>query len=84
MSEFDPTAAGFDAIFKAIAASRALPEIYAAAHGDAHQYSFTSADEVRRIAELLGIGPAHAFLDLACGMGGPPHAARPLRITPFH
>ena len=39
--------------------------------GAAIPFSFVTASELTFIANQLNIGPAHRFLDLACGQGGP-------------
>jgi SAM-dependent methyltransferase len=66
----------FDEIFSVLSRSELLGAIWRKVYGAdvpgaATPFSFVTASELTFIANQLNIGPAHRFVDLACGQGGP-------------
>jgi SAM-dependent methyltransferase len=74
---FEVVVDGYDAVYPAVAASQTFRRLWAqhAYGGDfpeeyAH-ISFLTFDELRGMAEHLGLGEHGVLVDLACGAGGP-------------
>jgi SAM-dependent methyltransferase len=66
----------FDTIFAGLSSSETLARIWGDVYGDDHPrnatpFSFVTIPELRWLATALNVGRGHAFVDLACGCGGP-------------
>jgi SAM-dependent methyltransferase len=70
-----PTAAGFDEVFSAVAASRGIRRVWELAAPDLppqiEPFSFVSAGLLRHVAQALDLSPGQTLVDLGCGRGGP-------------
>lgn len=72
-----PTAeTDFDAIYRRIAGSQVVREIWRAAFGDAYPdaaspFSFVTRDELQTVADALASLQVRRVVDLGCGCGGP-------------
>jgi SAM-dependent methyltransferase len=70
------TADRFDALYSTITLSPTYRRVCRAVYGDeypdeADQFGTATRTDLRRIADLLGVGPGHVVVDLGCGAGGP-------------
>lgn len=70
-----PTAADFDQVFSAAAASPGIRRAWQLAEPDLppeiEPFSFVSAGLLRHVARALDLSPGQTLVDLACGRGGP-------------
>jgi len=70
-----PTAAGFDEVFSAAAASPGIRRVWELAAPDLppqiEPFSFVSAGLLRHVAQALDLSPGQTLVDLGCGRGGP-------------
>jgi SAM-dependent methyltransferase len=70
-----PTAAGFDEVFSAAAASPGIRRVWELAEPDLppqiEPFSFVSAGLLRHVAQALDLSPGQTLVDLGCGRGGP-------------
>jgi SAM-dependent methyltransferase len=70
------TADRFDALYSTITISPTYRRICREVYGDeypeeAEQFGTATRTDLRRIADLLRVGPGQVFVDLGCGAGGP-------------
>ncbi|HEU4324675.1 MAG TPA: class I SAM-dependent methyltransferase [Roseiflexaceae bacterium] len=70
-----PAVNSFDPAYARLAGSPTLKRIMRSVYGteypeEAHPFGFVTLSELRRIAQLLGVGPGQRFVDLGCGEGG--------------
>jgi|SRR3990172_1502503 len=72
MKDSHGVAAYFDALYASLAQSPTHARIGREALGSGFvgQLGFAGEEELFRLAELAGMGPGRAVLDLCCGMGG--------------
>ena len=70
-----PTAADFDEVFSAAAASPGIRRVWELAAPDlppqVEPFSFVSAGLLRQVAQALDLSPGQTLVDLGCGRGGP-------------
>ena len=70
-----PTAADFDEVFSAAAASPGVRRVWELAAPDlppqVEPFSFVSAGLLRQVAQALDLSPGQTLVDLGCGRGGP-------------
>lgn len=66
----------FDLIFEAVPRSATMRRIRQEVYGpdfpaELDAFSYVTAEQLRRFATELGVGPGDTFADLGCGCGGP-------------
>ena len=70
------TAAGFDELFRRIASSTVVREIWRTALAEeypelANPFSFVTRTELSTLAAAIGVKPSQRLVDIGCGCGGP-------------
>jgi SAM-dependent methyltransferase len=66
----------FDALYSTITISPTYRRVFREVYGDeypeeAEQFGAATRTDLRRMADLLRVGPGQVFVDLGCGAGGP-------------